>query len=78
MAKPEFAPGQDMTDVSPEDVAEAKLRAKQTKAANEADKTEPAPAPAPKPEMKVKKMAKGGVTRADGCITKGHTKGRMV
>ena len=27
---------------------------------------------------KVKKMAHGGVTRADGCITKGHTKGRMV
>ena len=26
----------------------------------------------------VKKMAKGGVTRADGCISKGHTKGRMV
>jgi len=25
-----------------------------------------------------KKMAKGGVTRADGCITKGHTRGRMV
>ncbi len=72
MAKPEFAPGQDMTDVSPEDVAEAKLRAKQTKAANEADKTEPAPAPKPK------KMAKGGVTRADGCISKGHTKGRMI
>jgi hypothetical protein len=24
------------------------------------------------------KYAKGGVTRADGCITKGHTKGRMV
>ena len=22
--------------------------------------------------------AKGGVTRADGCISKGHTKGRMV
>ena len=21
---------------------------------------------------------KGGVTRADGCITKGHTKGKMV
>ena len=76
MAKPEFAPGQDMTDVSPEDVADAKLRAKQTKAANEADKTEPAPAP--KPEPKMKKMAKGGVTRADGCIAKGHTKGRMV
>jgi len=27
---------------------------------------------------KVKKMAKGGVTRADGCITKGHTKGKMI
>jgi hypothetical protein len=25
-----------------------------------------------------REMAKGGVTRADGCITKGHTKGRMV
>jgi hypothetical protein len=24
------------------------------------------------------KYAKGGVTRADGCVTKGHTKGRMV
>jgi len=23
-------------------------------------------------------MKKGGVTRADGCIVKGHTKGRMV
>lgn len=37
-------------------------------------KATPKPAPAPKP----KKMAKGGVTRADGCISKGHTKGRMV
>lgn len=25
-----------------------------------------------------KKYAKGGATRADGCITKGRTKGRMV
>ena len=24
------------------------------------------------------KFAKGGVTRADGCVTKGHTKGPMV
>ena len=24
------------------------------------------------------KKAKGGVTRADGCVTKGHTKGRML
>ena len=27
---------------------------------------------------KVKGYAKGGVTRADGCVTKGHTKGRMI
>lgn len=25
-----------------------------------------------------KGYAKGGVTRADGCVTKGHTKGTMV
>ena len=29
-------------------------------------------------EKSMHKMAKGGVTRADGCITKGHTKGTMV
>jgi hypothetical protein len=23
-------------------------------------------------------MAKGGVTRADGCVMKGHTKGKMI
>jgi hypothetical protein len=31
-----------------------------------------------KPAPKMTKMAKGGVTRADGCVTKGHTKGKMV
>jgi len=33
-----------------------------------------------KDREKIKGMgyAKGGVTRADGCITKGHTRGRMV
>ena len=29
-------------------------------------------------EKRMHKMAKGGVTRADGCITKGHTKGTMI
>jgi hypothetical protein len=24
------------------------------------------------------KFSKGGVTRADGCVTKGHTKGKMI
>jgi hypothetical protein len=25
-----------------------------------------------------KGYAKGGVTRGDGCVTKGHTKGKMI
>jgi hypothetical protein len=25
-----------------------------------------------------KSYAKGGVTRADGCVSKGHTKGKMI
>ena len=29
-------------------------------------------------EKSMHKMAKGGVTRADGCVSKGHTKGRMI
>ena len=29
-------------------------------------------------EKKMHKMAKGGVTRADGCVSKGHTKGTMI
>lgn len=29
-------------------------------------------------EKKMHKMAKGGVTRADGCVMKGHTKGKMI
>ena len=34
-------------------------------------------APTTRTEMG-KRFKSGGVTRADGCITKGHTKGRMV
>ena len=29
-------------------------------------------------EKSMHKMAKGGVTRADGCVSKGHTKGTMI
>jgi hypothetical protein len=29
-------------------------------------------------EKSMHKMAKGGMTRADGCISKGHTKGTMI
>jgi hypothetical protein len=51
-------------------VDEPVAKPKQAKA-----KTYPDSVPVDEP---VKKMASGGVTRADGCISKGHTKGRMV
>jgi hypothetical protein len=61
-------------------IEEMKQEAADRKAAEKAEKaymgsltsTQPAPAP------KVVKKARGGVTRADGCITKGHTRGKMV
>lgn len=52
-------------------LADQKAQDAATKAYNAASSTPPKPA--------VVKKAKGGsVTRADGCVTKGHTKGRMV
>jgi hypothetical protein len=39
--------------------------------------TTPPPSPPPPPPS-TQRRAKGGVTRADGCITKGHTRGKMV
>jgi hypothetical protein len=55
-------------------IADKKAAAANEKAYNAASKTPPAPAPAPTTDRK----AKGGVTRADGCVSKGHTKGKMV
>jgi hypothetical protein len=43
---PMFSPDQDMTDVSPEDVAEAKRRAKATAAYNKVSTIAPSPKPA--------------------------------
>ena len=51
-----------------QEAKDAKDRAKAEKAYNAASSTLPAPV----------KKAKGGVTRADGCIAKGHTRGKMV
>ena len=56
-----------------EDLTNAPARpslATDTKPMNMADKMFAVP--------QAKKMKKGGVTRADGCITKGHTRGKMV
>ena len=51
-------------------MADKKAAEAAEKAYNAASKTPPAPA--------VKKAKGGSVTRADGCITKGRTKGSMV
>ena len=55
-----------------EDMSEEELIRRSTQ---EYDKVMPSPEPG---EQKPKKLAKGGVTRADGCVSKGHTKGRML
>lgn len=60
--KPKFSPDQDMSNVSPEDVKDAKMRAKATKAYDK--------------KMPAKAYAKGG--SVDGCAMRGKTKGRMV
>ena len=70
MADVQFSPDQDMSNVSPEDVAEAKARAKASKAYEKAQ-TYP------------KKMAGGGSVssaskRADGCAVKGKTRGKVL
>ncbi len=51
-------------------MADKKAAEAAEKAYNAASKTPPAPA--------VKKAKGGSITRADGCITKGRTKGSMV
>ena len=49
-------------EATPEEVRERKMRGRTDKAYEAARTT----------------MKKGGVTRADGCVTKGHTKGKMI
>jgi hypothetical protein len=59
-----------------QEAKDKKMAPKLEKAYNQS-LTNTAPAPMPAPAASDKK-AKGGVTRADGCITKGHTRGKMV
>jgi hypothetical protein len=54
-------------------MADKKAAEANEKAYNAASKTPPAPASAP-----VRKAKGGSVTRADGCVTKGHTKGKKI
>ena len=67
---------QEMMYEAPDEEARKAITERVTKAGREAENEV-------KREMRGVKKAKGGkvtggVTRADGCITKGHTKGRMV
>jgi len=60
-----------MIEQAMQEAADAKMRKKTEKAYNAASSTPAAPA--------VVKKAKGGsVTRGDGCVSKGHTRGKMV
>lgn len=91
--KPEFSPDQDMMDVSPEDLAEAKRRARATRQYDEimgmakptAAKPRRPKMPAEMPSVDVMGNAtgysKGGMTasaRADGIAQRGKTRGTMV
>ncbi len=99
-----FPPGQDMENISPKDLEEAKTYTKERKAYKDASKIGSEPkenymTPEPKenymtPEPKQTSKAgrasrvnamgdtykKGGTasSRADGCATKGKTRGKMV
>ena len=62
-------------------IGEGDTAAEKRRRAAMEDKTAADAAPGMKRGGAVKKMAKGGSTaskRADGCVTKGKTKGRMV
>jgi hypothetical protein len=58
-------------------LADKKADEANKKAYNSAAKTPPSEDPRDAVRGQ-KSYAKGGVTRADGCVTKGHTKGKMV
>lgn len=58
-------------------MADKKATEADTKSYNKVSKTPPSEDPRDVVRGQ-KSYAKGGVTRADGCVTKGHTKGKMV
>lgn len=70
-------PKQTLTPAEQQMVQEEKDKQMAPKLESAYNKSLTSTAPAPAPAASDKK-AKGGVTRADGCITKGHTKGKMV
>ena len=68
---------QQMIDEAMQEAKDAKDREKAEREYNK--RTSVAPSKDPRDGVRGQKgYAKGGVTRADGCATKGHTKGKMV
>lgn len=68
-----------MARPSPDEIKDMRDQQKLEDAYNKSMRlTAPAPKAPASAASAPKKMAKGGVTRADGCVTKGHTKGRVV
>ena len=68
-----------MEHKTPQDVKDEKDREAAGRAYNKAMRmTEDAPEDKRAPIRGQKGYAKGGVTRGDGCVKKGHTKGRMI
>ena len=68
-----------MDYMTPQDVKDQKDRDAADKAYRKALRmTEEAPEDKRAPVRGQKGYAKGGVTRGDGCVKKGHTKGRMI
>jgi hypothetical protein len=68
---------QQMIEEAMQEAKDAKDREKAEREYNK--RTSVAPSKDPRDGVRGQKgYAKGGVTRADGCVTKGHTKGKMV
>lgn len=69
-----------MQNMTPQEVKDAKQRERDEDAYNKSLRmTEMAPKKDPRDKVRGQRSyAKGGVTRADGCVTKGHTKGKMI
>lgn len=68
-----------MDYMTPQDVKDKKDRDAAEKAYRKALRmTEEAPEDKRAPVRGQRGYAKGGVTRGDGCVKKGHTKGRMI
>jgi hypothetical protein len=67
----------EMIDEAMQAAKDAKDREKAEREYNKRSSVEPSKDPRDSVRGQ-KGYAKGGVTRADGCVTKGHTRGKML